>query len=97
MHEGGSLLRERIEICETGTPHTMERYSMNPLGTIYGYASTPQGHSIHRPDARTSVPGLYLAGAWTFPAAGFTGSMSSGYRTAGLVCEDFEGRRKRVS
>jgi prolycopene isomerase len=86
-------VRERIEICETGTPHTMQRYSMNPLGTIYGYASTPQGHSIYRPDARTSVPGLYLAGAWTFPAAGFTGSMASGYRTAGLVCEDFEGRR----
>jgi phytoene dehydrogenase-like protein len=38
------------------------------------------------------VPGLYLAGAWTFPAAGFTGAMASGYRTAGLVCEDFEGR-----
>ena len=85
-------LRERIEICETGTPHTMQRYSSNPLGAIYGYASTPEAHSIHRPEARTSVPGLYLAGAWTFPAAGFTGSMTSGYRTAGLVCEDFEGR-----
>jgi prolycopene isomerase len=85
-------LRERIEICETGTPHTMQRYSGNPLGAIYGYASSPEGHSIHRPEARTSVPGLYLAGAWTFPAAGFTGSMSSGYRTAGLVCEDYEGR-----
>ncbi|MGH0030773.1 MAG: phytoene desaturase family protein [Myxococcota bacterium] len=86
-------LRERVEICETGTPHTMRRYSHNPLGAIYGYASTPKGHSIHRPDARTSVPGLYLAGAWTFPAAGFTGAMTSGYRTAGLVCADFEGRR----
>jgi prolycopene isomerase len=90
-------LRERIEICETGTPHTMRRYSSNPLGAIYGYASTPQGHSIHRPEARTSVPGLYLAGAWTFPAAGFTGSMASGYRTAGLVCEDFEGRSEAVA
>jgi prolycopene isomerase len=85
-------VRQRIEICETGTPHTMQRYSSNPLGAIYGYSSTPDGHSIHRPEARTTVPGLYLAGAWTFPAAGFTGAMASGYRTAGLVCEDFEGR-----
>ena len=86
-------IRERIEICEVGTPRTMMRYSWNPMGSIYGYASTPTAHSIFRPDARTSVPGLYLAGAWTFPSAGFTGTMLSGYRTAGLIFEDHEGGR----
>jgi prolycopene isomerase len=84
-------VRERIEICETGTPHTMQRYSWNPTGSIYGYAFTPTGHSIHRPEPRTHVPGLYLAGAWTFPAAGFTGAMTSGWNTARLVFEDVEG------
>lgn len=49
------------------------------------------------PEARTTVPGLYLAGAWTFPAAGFSGAMASGYRTAGLVCEDLEGRNRAVA
>jgi len=86
-------VRDRIEICETGTPHTMQRYSMNPLGAIYGYANTPTSHSIHRPQPRTTVPGLYLAGAWTFPGAGFTGAMMSGWNTAGLVFEDVEGRK----
>lgn len=85
-------LRERIEVIEVGTPHTMERYSSNPQGSIYGYASSPSSHSIHRPEARSSVPGLYLAGAWTFPGPGFSGAMHSGHRTAGLVIEDFEGR-----
>jgi prolycopene isomerase len=85
-------VRERIEICETGTPHTMSRYSMNPLGSIYGYAFTPGSHSVHRPQPRTSVPGLYLAGAWTFPGAGFTGTMLSGHNAAGLIFEDVEGR-----
>ncbi|MCP5058616.1 MAG: NAD(P)/FAD-dependent oxidoreductase [bacterium] len=85
-------VRERIEICETGTPHTMSRYSLNPLGSIYGYSFSPTSHSIHRPQPRTSVPGLYLAGAWTFPGAGFTGTMISGHHTAGLVFEDIEGR-----
>ena len=85
-------LRERIEVVEVGTPHTMERYSSNPQGSIYGYASSPSSHSIHRPEARSSVPGLYLAGAWTFPGPGFSGAMHSGHRTAGLVIEDFEGR-----
>jgi prolycopene isomerase len=83
--------RDRIEICETGTPRTMTRYSRNPLGTIYGYASTVTSHSIHRPQPRTSVPGLYLAGAWTFPAAGFQGTIFSGLNTARLVAEDVEG------
>ena len=83
--------RERIEICETGTPRTMTRYTRNPLGTIYGYASTVTSHSIHRPQPRTSVPGLYLAGAWTFPAGGFQGAISSGLNTARLVAEDVEG------
>jgi phytoene dehydrogenase-like protein len=85
-------VRERIEVIETGTPHTMERYSSNPLGSIYGYDSSPAAHSIHRPDARTPVSGLYLAGAWTFPGPGFSGTMHSGHRTAGLVMEDLEGR-----
>jgi all-trans-retinol 13,14-reductase len=83
--------RERIEICETGTPRTMTRYTRNPLGTIYGYSSTVTSHSIHRPQPRTSVPGLYLAGAWTFPAGGFQGTISSGLNTARLVAEAVEG------
>ena len=41
-----------------------------------------------RPQPRTSVPGLYLAGAWTFPAAGFQGAMTSGRHAADLVCRD---------
>jgi len=84
--------RERIELCETGTPHTMGRYSRNPLGSIYGYAFTPESHTIFRPQPRTSLPGLYLAGAWTFPGAGFGGTMVSGHNTAGLIFQDIEGR-----
>ena len=90
-------VRDRIEVCETGTPHTMMRYSWNPTGSIYGYAHTPASHSIFRPTPRTSVPGLYLAGAWTFPGAGFGGTMISGYNTAGLVFEDIEGRPRSRS
>jgi prolycopene isomerase len=83
-------LRQRIEVCETGTPHTMQRYSWNPDGSIYGFAVRPDSHSVLRPQPRTSLPGLYLAGAWTFPAPGFQGAMSSGRHAANLVCQDLE-------
>jgi len=90
-------VRERIEVCETGTPHTMQRYSWNPGGSIYGWAMSTSSHSILRSQPRTTVPGLYLAGAWTFPSAGFGGAMTSGHNTAGLVLEDYEGRPAAVA
>ena len=81
-------VRDRIEICETGTPHTMARYTQNPNGAIYGYSSHVDSHTIHRPAPRTSVPGLYLSSAWTFPAAGFGGTMAAGFNTSKLVLEE---------
>jgi prolycopene isomerase len=84
-------VRERIEIVETGTPRTMQRYSWNPNGAIYRPNNSPTAHSIHRPAPRSPVPGLYLAGAWTFPGGGFGGAMSSGWHTASLVMQDVEG------
>ena len=83
-------VRDRIEVCEVGTPHTMARYTANPQGSIYGYSSEVDSHTIHRPQPRSSVSGLYLAGAWTFPGPGFTGAMASGFNTAKMVMEDAE-------
>jgi prolycopene isomerase len=78
-------IRERIEVIEVGTPRTMERYSGNPYGAVYGYASTPSGHSVFRPRPDTPVPGLYLASAWTFPGAGFGGVLAGGMNTARII------------
>jgi prolycopene isomerase len=78
-------IRERIEVIEVGTPHTMQRYTGNPEGAVFGYASTPMGHSIFRPRADTPVPGLYLASAWTFPGPGFGGTLAGGATTATII------------
>lgn len=78
-------IRERIEVIEVGTPRTMERYSANPYGAVFGYASTPTGHSIFRPKPNTPVPGLYLASAWTFPGPGFGGTIAGGVNTARII------------
>lgn len=81
-------VRQRIEVCEVGTPHTMARYTSNPEGSIYGYASEVESHTFHRPAPKSSVSGLYLAGAWTFPGPGFGGSMASGFNTAREMLQD---------
>jgi prolycopene isomerase len=81
-------VRARVEVCETGTPYTMARYSWNPDGVIYGVAATPDSHTYRRPSPRTQVAGLYLAGSWTFPSGGFVGAMISGLNTADRVRED---------
>ncbi len=81
-------VRARIEVIEVGTPKTMQEYSLNPGGAVYGYANTTSAHTIFRPQQRTPIPGLYLAGAWTFPSAGFGGAMMSGYTAAELILAD---------
>jgi all-trans-retinol 13,14-reductase len=85
-------LADRIEVCETGTPRTMNRYSWNPDGAIYGVSPTARTHPLRRPRPRTRVPGLYLAGAWTFPAGGFHGAIVSGLHTARLAAADLAGQ-----
>jgi len=81
-------IRHRVEVIEVGTPKTMQDYSMNPGGAIYGYESGKATHTVFRPEQRTPVPGLYLASAWTFPGPGFGGAMTSGYFAAKTILED---------
>ncbi len=83
-------VRERIEVIEVGTPRTMYDYSLNPKGAVYGYACGKNTHTVARPEQRTPVPGLYLAGAWTFPGAGFGGALMSGFTTARKIIKDTE-------
>ena len=81
-------VRDRIEVVEVGTPKTMKDYSLSPNGAVYGYAVGATTHTVFRPGQRTHLPGLYLAGAWTFPGAGFGGALRSGYTAAQLILAD---------
>lgn len=81
-------VRDRIEVVEVGTPKTMKDYSLSPNGAVYGYAASATTHTVFRPGQRTHLPGLYLAGAWTFPGAGFGGALRSGYTAAQLILAD---------
>ncbi len=71
-------LKDHIEVCEAGSPRTMTKFTHNPHGAIYGFEqSIGQSGLFRRFPQKYPVEGLYQVGAWTFPGAGFIGTMLS--------------------
>ncbi|HET9017164.1 MAG TPA: NAD(P)/FAD-dependent oxidoreductase, partial [Thermomicrobiaceae bacterium] len=81
-------LREHVVTRATRAPVDLLRDTGNSEGAFAGWAFTPQLLSRGRPQQRTPVPGLYLAGHWTTPSAGVPWVMLSGHNTAGMVIAD---------
>ncbi|MBN2343344.1 MAG: FAD-dependent oxidoreductase [Deltaproteobacteria bacterium] len=71
-----------VETRLVSTPITNMRYTGNSGGAIYGFASTPQENPGFRMNNQGPVIGLWFAGAWTRPSAGYQGVITSGINTA---------------
>jgi all-trans-retinol 13,14-reductase len=84
-------LSKHIEVMEVGTPRTVEGYTLNPRGTIFGWDHTIDQSLDRRLKNQTPIDNLYLAGAWTFPGAGQSAVIQSGAMVAGMILEH-EGR-----
>ncbi len=80
-------LREHIVVSELGTPKTMERYTANPEGSIFGPKQNVYQSGLNRLKPETPIRGLYLVGASIYPGGGYPSVISSGYRTANLILE----------
>jgi len=78
-------LRKHVVFAEGATPRTMERYTRNTAGAIYGWAMSPQQIGPARPSQRTPIDGLYLAGHWTRPGGGIYGVVASGVEAARTI------------
>ncbi len=74
-----------IEVAVLATPLTMERYTGHTDGAIYGFAQTNSQSGINRLTSQTPIKGLYLAGAYTYPGAGYSSVILSGYGAAGFI------------
>lgn len=70
------------------TPAMLAARYPGSMGAIYG--ASPEGalSAFRRPLARTSLPGLYLAGGGTHPGAGVPMAMLSGQHAATALAED---------
>ncbi|UCG03772.1 MAG: NAD(P)/FAD-dependent oxidoreductase [Candidatus Heimdallarchaeota archaeon] len=81
-------IKDIIIYSEVGTPKTMVRYTLNPEGTVYGFAQIPDQvgpmkHEIRKPP----INNLYCASAWT-GSGGFSGAIMAGYTCALKILKD---------
>ena len=72
-------IKDGIDFYEVGTPKTIMLYTLNPLGTPYGFAQIPSQSGMKRMKHKSPIKNLYFASAWTMPGGGFTGAILSGY------------------
>ena len=72
-------LSEHLDYVESGTPLTMERYTNNSFGAIYGWEQNMK-QMISRPQHETPIKGLYLSGHWTDPGGGVVSVLLSSYK-----------------
>jgi phytoene dehydrogenase-like protein len=66
---------------EMATAETMRDYLNTPGGAVYGFSPEVTAIDAFAPGPRTTVPGLWLASAFT-SGGGFTGSMLGGAQAA---------------
>lgn len=91
-------LLERLVFALGATPRTLERYTLNRHGAMYGWELSPDQVGPGRLGPEGPLRGLVLAGHWTRPGAGVYGAATSGLAAARLVLglEDEEALWKRL-
>ncbi len=72
-------LNEHLVWYDSATACTVERYTMNTQGAVYGFAQLPGPRSR---DRISPIPILYFAYAWYKFGGGFSAAIYSGYFTA---------------
>ncbi len=80
-------LSKHVEVFEVGTPRTMQGFTLNPRGTIFGWDAIIAQTMMNRMNTQQlgGVDNLYLAGAWTFPGGGQSAVIMSGTMAASSI------------
>ncbi len=80
-------LGSHIEVMEVGSPRTMEHFTLNPRGAVYGWALKMSNPAPQRLAQETPIPNLFLAGVWTTAGHGQLAALGSGSRAARLILD----------
>lgn len=73
---------DQITFLESASPETLERYTLNQQGAMYGWANSPNQTMPKRLPHKLPVSGLYLAGHWTEPGSSSFRVVFSGVQAA---------------
>jgi len=75
-------LKDHVLFIDSGSPKTMQRYTLNHKGAAYGWDVTPEQVGANRVANKAPIDGLFFAGHWTTPGGGVYGVSYSGVQTA---------------
>jgi len=78
-------IKDAVDCYEVGTAKTIKRYTMNPGGSVYGFAQIPSQAGKNRLSQESPIENLYFASAWTDPGGGFGAALGSGYMVANKI------------
>ncbi len=78
-------IKEHVVWKEAATPITQERFTLASGGSIFGIECSTDQFGTKRPEPKTEIDGLYLAGASTVFGPGITGTMLGGVGCAGAI------------
>lgn len=71
-------LQDKLEVLDTWTPLTYDRYCNAYHGSYMSFVTTPQGKQIKLKGTLKGIKNLYLAGQWTNSPGGLPIAVSSG-------------------
>lgn len=80
-----SGLSEHIEVMEVGSPRTLEHYTLNPKGSIFGWEFSKEQSMMKRLPQKTPIHNLYLSSAWAFPGGGQSAVLMGGDLVADTI------------
>eukprot|EP00529_Nitzschia_sp_RCC80_P004986 CAMPEP_0113466200 /NCGR_PEP_ID=MMETSP0014_2-20120614/14144_1 /TAXON_ID=2857 /ORGANISM="Nitzschia sp." /LENGTH=951 /DNA_ID=CAMNT_0000358405 /DNA_START=442 /DNA_END=3297 /DNA_ORIENTATION=+ /assembly_acc=CAM_ASM_000159 len=83
-----------FEYSEAGTAKTIQRYTLNQAGSVYGYDQSLQQSGMNRlttsAAVSTGIQNMYFGSAWSFPGGGFTGAILNGFFASRAVMTDVD-------
>ena len=83
-------LDDRIVFQERLSPYHLNKLTSNSRGAAFGFLPSRDQHLFRRPDIRTPLRNLYLAGAWSRYGLGLEGAVTN----AMLVARHILGQRE---
>lgn len=72
-------IEKHIKIMELGTPRTMQRYTNNLNGAVYGWAQNVNQGGFNRSYFKTPFNNAIVVSSWSYPGGGYEGAIYSGF------------------